>query len=178
MSAEILIIDDNSDIREILNDLLIEAGYSTRLAANYNQALTEIDKKLPDIAIIDVKLDKGDNDGIELLSHIKNKNKNIPVIIISGHANIEMAIKSLKSGAFEFIQKPFDKDRLLNFIKRAVENLKLKIEYENLENKIFHTFDLIGMSQNVISIKDQIDKVSNSESRVLFLDQLDPAKNL
>ena len=168
MSAEILIIDDNSDIREILNDLLIEAGYSTRLAANYNQALTEIDKKLPDIAIIDVKLDKGDNDGIELLNHIKNKNKNIPVIIISGHANIEMAIKSLKSGAFEFIQKPFDKDRLLNFIKRAVENLKLKIEYENLENKIFHTFDLIGMSQNVISIKDQIDKVSNSESRVFI----------
>ena len=109
MSAEILIIDDNSDIREVLNDLIIEAGYSTRLAANYNQALTEIDKKLPDVAIIDVKLDKGDNDGIELLNHIKNKNKNIPVIIISGHANIEMAIKSLKSGAFEFIQKPFDK---------------------------------------------------------------------
>ncbi len=109
MSAEILIIDDNSDIREILNDLILEAGYSTRLAANYNQALTEIDKKLPDVAIIDVKLDKGDNDGIELLNHIKNKNNNIPVIIISGHANIEMAVKSLKSGAFEFIQKPLIK---------------------------------------------------------------------
>ena len=102
MSAEILIIDDNSDIREILNDLIVEAGYSTRLAANYNQALSEIDKKLPDVAIIDVKLDKGDNDGLELLSHIKNKNKDIPVIIITGHANIEMAIKALKSGAFEF----------------------------------------------------------------------------
>ena len=112
MSAEILIIDDNSDIREILNDLIIEAGYSTRLAANYSQALSEIDKKLPDVAIIDVKLDKGDNDGIELLNHIKSKNRNIPVIIISGHANIEMAIKSLKSGAFEFIQKPFDRERL------------------------------------------------------------------
>tara|TARA_B100000965_G_scaffold363420_1_gene346185 strand:+ start:132 stop:1487 length:1356 start_codon:yes stop_codon:yes gene_type:complete len=168
MSAEILIIDDNSDIREILNDLIIEAGYSTRLAANYNQALSEIDKKLPDVAIIDVKLDKGDNDGIELLSHIKNKNKNIPVIIISGHANIEMAVKSLQSGAFEFIQKPFDKNRLLNFIKRAVENLNLKIENETLENKIFHTFDLIGKSQNILSIKDQIEKVSDSESRVFI----------
>ena len=168
MSAEILIIDDNSDIREILNDLIVEAGYSTRLAANYNQALTEIDKKLPDVAIIDVKLDKGDNDGIELLSHIKNKNKNIPVIIISGHANIEMAVKSLQSGAFEFIQKPFDKDRLLNFIKRAVENLNLKIENETLENKLFHTFDLIGKSQNILSIKDQIEKVSDSESRVFI----------
>ena len=82
MSTEILIIDDNPDIRNILNDLISEAGHKTRLAANYNQALTEIDKKLPDVAIIDVKLDKGDNDGIELLSHIKNKNKDIPVIII------------------------------------------------------------------------------------------------
>ena len=100
MPAEILIIDDNPDIRNIIKDLIDEAGFKTRVAANYHQALAEIDKKLPDVAIIDVKLDKGDNDGIELLSHIKKKNKDIPVIIISGHANIEMAIKSLKSGAF------------------------------------------------------------------------------
>ena len=73
MLTEILIIDDNVDIRNILNDLISDAGYKTRVAANYNQALSEIDKKLPDVAIIDVKLDKGDNDGIELLSHIKKK---------------------------------------------------------------------------------------------------------
>ena len=73
MLTEILIIDDNPDIRNILNDLIIDAGYKTRVAANYNQALTEIDKKLPDVAIIDVKLDKGDSDGIELLNHIKKK---------------------------------------------------------------------------------------------------------
>ncbi len=168
MSTEILIIDDNADIRTILDELISEAGYKTRLAANYNQALTEIDKKLPDVAIIDVKLDKGDNDGIELLNHIKNKNNNIPVIIISGHANIEMAVKSLKSGAFEFIQKPFDKERLLNFIRRAIENLKLKMENASLENQLFHTFDLVGKSQNIISIKDQIEKLSNSESRIFI----------
>ena len=168
MKAEILIIDDNPDIRSILNDLISESGYKTRLAANYSQALTEIDKKLPDVAIIDVKLDKGDNDGIELLNHIKSKNKNIPVIVISGHANIDMAIKSLKSGAFEFIQKPFDKERLMNFIKRAVENLKLKTLNQNLEDKLFHTFELIGKSQNIISIKDQIEKVSNLDSRVFI----------
>ena len=75
MSAEILIIDDNPDIRNIIRDLISEFGYKTRVAANYNQALKEIDKKLPDVAIIDVKLDKGDNDGIELLSHIKKKIK-------------------------------------------------------------------------------------------------------
>ena len=104
MSAEILIVDDNADIRNIINELILDAGYKTRIAANYNQALTEIDNKLPDVAILDVKLDKGDNDGIELLSHIKSKNKDVPVIIISGHANIEMAIKSLQKGAFEFIE--------------------------------------------------------------------------
>ena len=168
MSTEILIIDDNPDIRNILNDLIIEAGHKTRLAANYNQALSEIDKKLPDVAIIDVKLDKGDNDGIELLTHIKKKNKDIPVIIISGHANIEMAIKSLKSGAFEFIQKPFDQERLMNFIDRAIENFNLKNKNKELETKLFHSFELIGKSQNLEKIKDQISKLSISESRIFI----------
>ena len=168
MSTEILIIDDNADIRNILNDLISDAGYKTRVAANYNQALKEIDKKLPDVAIIDVKLDKGDNDGIELLSHIKKKNKDIPVIIISGHANIEMAIKSLKSGAFEFIQKPFDQERLMNFINRAVENFRLKNQNKELETKLFHSFELIGNSPNIEKIKDQILKLSTSESRIFI----------
>ena len=168
MTTEILIIDDNADIRLILDELIQEAGYKTRLAANYNQALTEIDKKLPDVAIIDVKLDKGDSDGIELLNHIKNKNKDIPVIIISGHANIEMAINSLKAGAFEFIQKPFDKNRLLNFVNRASENYKLKSENRNLQSKLFHSFDLIGSSQNMQSIRDQIEKLALSDSRIFI----------
>ena len=168
MSTEILIIDDNADIRNILNDLISDAGYKTRVAANYNQALTEIDKKLPDVAIIDVKLDKGYKDGIELLSHIKKKNKDIPVIIISGHANIEMAVKSLKSGAFEFIQKPFDHERLMNFINRAVENFNLKNQNKELETKLFHSFELVGNSQNIEKIKDQISKLSTSESRIFI----------
>ncbi len=178
MSTEILIIDDNPDIRNILKDLISEAGYETRIAANYNQALNEIDKKLPDIAIIDVKLDKGDNDGIELLNHIKNKNKDIPVIIISGHANIEMAIKSLKSGAFEFLEKPFDEERLMNFVKRAVENFKLKNENKVLETKLFHSFDLIGNSQNIEKIREQIEKLSNSESRIFIYGPTGSGKEL
>jgi two-component system nitrogen regulation response regulator NtrX len=143
MSTEILIIDDNSDIRNILNELISDAGYKTRLAANYNQALNEIDKKLPDVAIIDVKLDKGDNDGLELLSHIKTKDKNIPVIIITGHANIEMAVKALKSGAFEFIEKPFNQERLLNFITRAVENINLKNKNKEFEDKLFYSLKIL-----------------------------------
>ena len=168
MSIEILIVDDNSDIRNILNELIVDAGYKTRIAANYNQALSEIDKKMPDVAILDVKLDKGDNDGIELLSHIKSKNKDVPVIIITGHANIEMAVNSLKHGAFEFIEKPFDQTRLLNFIKRAVENLSLKSQNKDYENKLFYSYELIGDSKNISNIRDQISKISVTESRVLI----------
>ena len=168
MATEILIVDDNADIRNILNELILDAGYKTRVAANYNQALSEIDKKMPDVAILDVKLDKGDNDGIELLSHIKSINKDVPVIVITGHANIEMAVNSLKKGAFEFVEKPFDRNRLLNFISRAVENLNLKNQNKEFENKLFSSYDLIGESKNIITIRDQIDKISLTESRILL----------
>jgi len=168
MATEILIVDDNADIRNILNELILDAGYKTRVAANYNQALSEIDKKMPDVAILDVKLDKGDNDGIELLSHIKSINKDIPVIVITGHANIEMAVNSLKKGAFEFVEKPFDQNRLLNFISRAVENLNLKNQNKEFENKLFSSYDLIGESKNIQTIRDQINKISLTESRILL----------
>ena len=178
MSTEILIIDDNADIRSIINDLIVEAGYKTRLAANYNQALNEIDKKLPDVAIIDVKLDKGDNDGLELLSHIKTKDKNIPVIIITGHANVEMAIKALKAGAFEFIEKPFNQERLLNFVNRAVENFNLKNENREFENKLFYSYDIIGDSLNIETIKNQINKISTLESRIFIYGPAGSGKEL
>ena len=168
MSTEILIVDDNVDIRNIINDLIIDTGFKTRLAANYNQALNEIDKKLPDVAIIDVKLDKGDHDGLELLSHIKKKNTNIPVIIITGHANVEMAIMALKAGAFEFIEKPFNQERLLNFINRAVENINLKNKNKEFESKLFFSYDLIGNSNNIQNIKGQINKITISESRIFI----------
>ncbi|MDC3135889.1 sigma-54 dependent transcriptional regulator [Candidatus Pelagibacter sp.] len=168
MTAEILIVDDNADIRNILKDLIKDAGYSTRVAANYNQALNEIDKKIPDVAILDVKLDKGDNDGIQLLSHIKSKNRDVPVIMISGHANIEMAIESLKHGAFEFVEKPFDHVRLINFITRAVENLNLKSLNKEYETKLFSSYDLIGNSKNISIIREQIEKISITDSRIFI----------
>ena len=114
MTKEILVIDDNSDIRKLISEILRDQGFVVREGANFDQALFEINKKLPDVAIIDVKLDKGDNDGIELLEHIKKIDDEVPVIMISGHANVQMAVDSLKLGAFEFIQKPFSPERLLN----------------------------------------------------------------
>ena len=169
MANEILIVDDNPDIRNILNELISDLGYKTRLAANYDQGLKEIDKKLPDVALLDVKLSHTENhEGLKLLDHIKKKNKDIPVIVISGHANIEMAIDSLRLGAFEFIQKPFDKNRLTNFINRAVENFNLKKENKSLNEKLFHSFDIIGKSKNILNIKDQIKHLATSDSRVFI----------
>ena len=139
MTKEILVIDDNLDIRQLISGILKDKGFSVREAANFDQAIVEINKKLPDVAIIDVKLDKGDNDGIELLAHIKKKDDDVPVIMISGHANVQMAVDSLKSGAFEFIQKPFSSERLLNFLNRAIENVDLKKEKNALENKLFYS---------------------------------------
>ena len=100
MSKEILVIDDNQDIRQLISSILIDNGFKVRKAANYDQAVLEINKKLPDVAIIDVKLDKGDNDGLELLKILKKKDDEIPVIMISGHANVQIAVDSLKLGAF------------------------------------------------------------------------------
>tara|TARA_Y100000590_G_scaffold458902_1_gene614630 strand:- start:2785 stop:4143 length:1359 start_codon:yes stop_codon:yes gene_type:complete len=179
MANEILIVDDNPDIRNILNELISDLGYKTRLAANYQQALSEIDKKIPDVAVLDVKLSNTENnEGLKLLDHIKNKNKDIPVIIISGHGNIEMAVDSLRLGAFEFIQKPFDKNRLTNFINRAVENFNLKKENKSLNEKLFHSFDIIGKSKNILNIKDQIKHLSSSDSRVFITGPIGSGKEL
>ncbi len=179
MSNEILIVDDNPDIRNILNELISDLGFKTRLAANFQQGLSEIDKKLPDVALLDVKLSNTENhEGLKLLEHIKTKNRDIPVIIISGHANIEMAVDSLRLGAFEFIQKPFDKNRLTNFINRAVENFNLKKENKSLNDKLFNSFDIIGKSKNISNIKDQITHLASSDSRVFITGPIGSGKEL
>ena len=168
MTNEILVIDDNLDIRVLISGILKDRGFSVREAANYDQAIFEIKKKLPDVAIIDVKLDKGDNDGIELLKYVKKIDIDVPVIMISGHANVQMAVDSLKLGAFEFMQKPFSTERLLNFVNRAIENIDLKKEKQSLESKLFHSYDIIGDSQAITKVKDLISKLSSTESRVFI----------
>ena len=168
MTNEILVVDDNSDIRALILSILKEKGFSVREAANFDQAMSEINKKIPDAAVIDVKLDKGDNYCIELLTHIKKIDEDVPVIMISGHANVQMAVDSLKLGAFEFMQKPFSTERLLNFVKRALENIDLKKEKRVLESKLFHSFDIIGQSQSIEKVKNLINKLASTESRVFI----------
>ena len=168
MTKEILVIDDNLDIRQLISSILIDQGYIVRGAANFDQALFEINKKLPDVLIIDVKLDKGDYDGIELLKRLKKIDDEVPAIMISGHANVQMAVDSLKLGAFEFIQKPFSSERLLNFLSRAIEYVELKKEKRSLENKLFHSYDIVGKSQTITKVKSLINKLRNTESRIFI----------
>ena len=107
MYKEILVIDDNPDIRLLLSSILKDQKFEVRTAANYDQAVFEINKKIPDLAIIDIKLDKTDKDGIDLLKLVTNKDKFTPVIMISGHATVQIAVEATRLGAYEFIEKPF-----------------------------------------------------------------------
>jgi len=168
MLKEILVIDDNSDIRFLICNILKEQNFEVRSAANYDQAVLEINKRIPDLAIIDIKLDKPDKDGIDLLKLIIKKNKSTPVIMISGHATVQIAVEATRLGAYEFIEKPFSKEKILNYVKRALESSKLKKEKDIIEDKLFHSFKLIGKSPNIIKVKKIIEKLSTSESRVLI----------
>ena len=178
MFKEILVIDDNPDIRMLVSNLLKEQDFLVRTAANYDQAVFEINKKLPDLAIIDIKLDKVDKDGIDLLKLVTKKNKLIPVIMISGHATVKIAVEATRLGAYEFIEKPFTKEKILNYVNRALESAELKKEKNIIEEKLFHSFDLIGKSQSIIKTRKIIDKLSTSESRVLITGPTGSGKEL
>ncbi len=168
MLKEILVIDDNPDIRFLVCNILEEQNFKVRTAANYDQAILEINKRLPDLAIVDIKLDKPDKDGIDLLKLIIKKNKNTPVIMISGHATVKVAVEAIRLGAYEFIEKPFSKEKIINYVNRGLESSLLKKEKDIIENKLFHSFDLIGKSSDITKVKKIIDKLSTSESRVLI----------
>ena len=178
MHKEILVIDDNPDIRFLICNILKEQDFKVRSAANYDQAVIEINNKLPDLAIIDIKLDKTDKDGIDLLKLIIKKGKAKPVIMISGHATVQIAVEAIRLGAYEFIEKPFSTEKILNYVKRALETASLKEEKEIIEKKLFHSFDLIGKSISIVKTKKIIEKLSTVESRVLIFGETGTGKEL
>ena len=178
MNKEILVIDDNPDIRFLICNILKEKNYIVRSAANYDQAEKEIKKKLPDLAIIDIKLDKSDKDGIDLLKLIMSIEKKTPIIMISGHASVQIAVEAIRLGAYEFIEKPFSTQKIINYVNRALESASLKKEKEIIENKLFHSFELIGSSPSITKTRKTIDKLSNSDSRVLIFGPTGSGKEL
>jgi len=178
MKTEILVIDDNADIRFLICNILKEKGYDVRSAANYEQAVFEINKKNPDLAIIDIKLDKSDKDGINLLKILMDKDKTLPVIMISGHANVQIAVEAIRIGAYEFVEKPFSSEKLFNYVKRAIEVKNIKKEKNNAENKLFHSFDFIGKSPGILKVTKIIEKLATTDSRILITGKTGTGKEL
>ncbi|MDA8803116.1 sigma-54 dependent transcriptional regulator [Amylibacter sp.] len=166
--GDILIVDDEKDIRELVSDILIDEGYTTQLAANSEDTFKSIEKSKPKLIILDIWLKESKLDGIDILKNVKLNNPDIPVVIISGHGNIEIAVAAIKQGAYDFIEKPFNIDQLTVVIARAMETSRLRIENAAFKTKEIPSFELIGNSSVFKSFNQQLDKVSSGNSRIML----------
>jgi two-component system nitrogen regulation response regulator NtrX len=133
MASDILVVDDESDIRELVSGILQDEGFDTRTAKDSDSALTEIVSRRPSLVFLDIWLQGSRWDGLQLLDHIKQEHAELPVVMISGHGNIETAVAAIKRGAYDFIEKPFKADRLVLVAERALENSRLRREVKELK---------------------------------------------
>lgn len=168
MSADILIVDDEPDIRELISGILEDEGYQTRKAGNADQALSEVRARAPAVVLLDIWLEGSSLDGMELLKAIKRLRPQTQVIMISGHGTIETAVKAMKLGAYEFIEKPFQSDRLLLLVERAIESAKLRRENIELRSRAGEPEELIGTCNAIAHLGRTIGRVGQTGSRVLI----------
>lgn len=168
MASDILIVDDESDISGLIADVLNDEGYITRIANNSDTALKAIAERVPSAIILDIWLQGSELDGLGILEMVHRKYKHLPVIMISGHGNVETAVNAIKIGAYDFIEKPFTAERLLLVLNRALESAKLKNENQELKLRGAPEMDLIGNSQVINKMRDTIRKVGPTQSRVLI----------
>jgi two-component system nitrogen regulation response regulator NtrX len=166
--SDILIVDDERDIRELISEILIDEGYTTRLAGTSDDAMREVTSQPPGLLILDIWLKDSDMDGIDILKKVKSDYPEVPVVIISGHGNIEIAVAAIKQGAYDFIEKPFNIDQLLVVIRRAMETSRLRRENITLRQKDAPVSDLIGSSAGFRALVSQLDKVAKSNSRIML----------
>lgn len=166
--SDILIVDDERDIRELIADILKDEGFATRVAANSDDCMAEINAEPPALMILDIWLKDSRMDGIDILKHVKRDNPDVPVVIISGHGNIEIAVAAIKQGAYDFIEKPFNIDQLLVVVARAMETARLRRENSSLRKREVGAADMLGSSSAFRKLKDQLDKVTKSNGRVML----------
>ena len=166
--SDILIVDDERDIRELISDILEDEGYATRLAGNSDECLAHLNTEAPALMILDIWLKDSRMDGIDILKHVKRDNPDVPVVIISGHGNIEIAVAAIKQGAYDFIEKPFNIDQLLVVIRRAMETSRLRRENQQLRRKDTQSADMVGNSATFRTLMGQLDKVTKSNGRVML----------
>jgi two-component system, NtrC family, nitrogen regulation response regulator NtrX len=169
MSADILIVDDEADIRELIAGIMEDEGFETREAANSDECLAAIANRRPSLVILDIWLRGSALDGIEILQEIRKIHSDLAVIMISGHGNIETAVNTIKIGAYDFIEKPFKADRLLQVVERALESARLKREVQDLKEKAGDAYQELVCRSNVMMQVDQsIEKVAPTNSRVMI----------
>ncbi|MEM9426149.1 MAG: sigma-54 dependent transcriptional regulator [Pseudomonadota bacterium] len=166
--GDILIVDDERDIRELISDILKDEGFTTRLAGTSDEAMAEMNKEPPSLMILDIWLKDSRMDGIDILKSVKRDNPDVPIIIISGHGNVEIAVAAIKQGAYDFIEKPFNIDQLMVVITRAMETSRLRRENSELRRKDVTTTDMIGSSPAFRTLKSQLEKVTKSNGRVML----------
>ena len=166
--SDILIVDDERDIRELVSDILEDEGYSTRLAGNSDECMNAINSEPPALLILDIWLKDSRMDGIDILKSVKRDNPDVPVVIISGHGNIEIAVAAIKQGAYDFIEKPFNIDQLMVVIRRAMEASRLRRENSSLKRREVTSADMIGQSAAYRALVGQLDKVTKSNGRVML----------
>ena len=178
MAADILIVDDEADIRELISGILQDEGFETRLAHNSDAALSEISQRRPSLVVLDIWLQGSRMDGLDLLLEIKNRVPDLPVVIISGHGNIETAVSAIRRGAYDYIEKPFNADRLLLVVGRALETTRLKRENEELKGRSGLAPELVGTSLPIRNLRQLLKKIAPSNSRVLVTGPMGAGKEL
>ncbi len=168
MALDILIVDDEQDIRDLVSGVLDDEGYGTRTAATAEEALAALDERLPSLILLDVWLRGSSMDGIELLKAIKSKDPQIPVIVFSGHGNIDTAVAAIAQGAVDFIEKPFESGKLLHLVSKATETERLRAENASLRARVGHSEELTGSSTAINTVRATLKKVAGTGSRMLI----------
>ena len=176
--SSILIVDDEKDIRELIGDILKDEGYAIRLAGNSDDCMAEINAELPSLMILDIWLKDSRMDGIDILKTVKRDNPDVPVVIISGHGNIEIAVAAIKQGAYDFIEKPFNIDQLMVVVARAMETSRLRRENAELRRRDVTGSDMLGSSPSFKGLKSQLEKVTKSNGRVMLTGPAGSGKEL
>jgi two-component system, NtrC family, nitrogen regulation response regulator NtrX len=168
MASDILVVDDEADIRELISGILEDEGHGTRLAKDSDETLNAIEERRPSLIILDIWLQGSKLDGLDLLDRVKAAHPDLPVIIISGHGNIETAVAAIKRGAYDYIEKPFKADRLVLITARALEASRLRRENRELRERSAYSTEMIGHSAAISQLRHAIDKVAPTNSRVLI----------
>ncbi|MCA3443041.1 MAG: sigma-54-dependent Fis family transcriptional regulator [Rhodobacter sp.] len=166
--SSILIVDDERDIRELIGDILRDEGYTVRLAGNSDSCMAEINAEAPALMILDIWLKDSRMDGIDILKTVKRSNPDVPVVIISGHGNIEIAVAAIRQGAYDFIEKPFNIDQLMVVVSRAMETSRLRRENNDLRRREVSSAEMLGNSTAFKGLKTQLEKVAKSNGRVML----------